>query len=178
VGFFGTNVYAKWAANGFRLPTEAEWEKAARGGFSGQRFPWGNTISFGQANYHSSKGIQLENRTYDLAPSATDNPAFADGFAPNTSPVGYFIPNGYGVFDMSGNVVEWCWDWYYGAAPYPAGSAYLGGSDPRGITAGTQRIGRGGSWNNYPQQSTCAFRAAFGPGFSSTVMGFRCVRRP
>src|SRR5579862_8266725 len=109
-----TNVYTtgeitpsvNWTNTGYRLPTEAEWEKAARGGVNGQRFPWGNTISESQANYFS-----LTNFVYDLGPFG-NNSAFTNGAVPYTSPVGYFPANGYGLTDMSGNVAEWCWDWY------------------------------------------------------------------
>ena len=105
-------VYANWSVNGFRLPTEAEWEKAARGGLSGQRFPWGDTISESQANYYSYWSGSVPYYPYDVNSYSGFNPAFDTGAQPYTSPVGYFAPNGYGLYDMAGNVFEWCWDWY------------------------------------------------------------------
>jgi len=157
-----TNV--NWTANGYRLPTEAEWEKAARGGLSGQRFPWGNTISESQANYY---GLTLN---YDLGPNGY-NAAFATGAFPYTSPVGYFPPNGYGLYDMAGNVYEWCWDLW--GMPYgqptttnPTGPA----SSPSGY-----RVLRGGSWTSLANR--CANRDDATPHtYSNSVGGFRCVR--
>src|ERR1017187_1470464 len=87
-------VYPNWAANGYRLPTEAEWEKAARGGLSGKRFPWGDTISESQANYYGcTSGCGF---TYDLGPTGY-NALFYTGVSSNTSPVGSFAANGNGL---------------------------------------------------------------------------------
>ncbi len=161
--------YANWSANGYRLPTEAEWEKAARGGLSGLRFPWGNTISESQANYSSSP----TDFSYDLGPGGP-NQSFAAAGYPHTTPVGYFAPNAYGLYDMAGNAFEWCWDWY--------GTPYAGGTDPRGPTlSGDSRVIRGGNWGYDAPQARCAWRGRVGPGYvgngdGADVIGFRCVR--
>jgi formylglycine-generating enzyme required for sulfatase activity len=104
----GTTVYQNLATNGYRLPTEAEWEKAARGGLAGNRFPWGNSISESQANYYGATASY----SYDLGPNGYNAIGSVGGTSPATSPVGSFAPNGYGLYDMAGNVAEWCWDWY------------------------------------------------------------------
>jgi formylglycine-generating enzyme required for sulfatase activity len=168
-------VYVNWAAKGYRLPTEAEWEKAARGGLSGQRFPWGDTISESQANYYGDTAAY----SYDLGPNGF-NAAFDTGAGPYTSPVGSFAANGYGLYDMAGNVMEWCWDWY-AAPPYPPGSPYLGGTDPRGpvgpVGPWYWRVMRGGDWGTYAYAAWCAYRGgSYLPNYALDAIGFRCVR--
>lgn len=168
-----TNVFVNWTNSGYRLPTEAEWEKAARGGLSGQRFPWGLTISWNQANYFGNPGAF----SYDLATGTSYDPAYATGSLPYTSPVGSFPANGFGLRDMSGNVIEWCWDWY-AASPYPAGSPYLGGTDPHGAgPASGSRVLRGGYWDNYANLARTSNRFFNLPVHANIYFGFRCVRK-
>jgi sulfatase modifying factor 1 len=158
-------VTCDWSANGYRLPTEAEWEVAARGGLSGKRFPWGDTISQSQANYWASTRY-----AYDLSGSVSDfHPTYKTGEYLYTSPVGSFAANGYGLYDMAGNVFQWCWDWY-------DGMPYAGGTNPRGAGTGSLRVLRGGGWNGGAINARSADRFKNPPGLACNCYGFRLAR--
>ena len=160
------NDWVKWSS-GYQLPTEAEWEKAARGGVSGQRFPWGNTISWGQANYYAHP-LSAGGYAYDLNATSGWNPAWTGGGYPYTTTVGTFAANGYGLYDMAGNVWEWCWDWYDGT--YYTSSP---GTDPRGPVSGSFRVNRGGGWNYFASLCRAANRYYDDPVNGYNGIGFR-----
>ena len=146
----GTNTTCDWTANGYRLPTEAEWEYAARGGIH-----------------------QADNYKYS---GTTDNLDDYAWYVNNNNPnggkeVATKLPNQLGLFDMSGNEWEWCWDWhnanYYSSSP---------SSNPHGPSYGSYRIRRGGPWGHIDYRSRVAFRAGTGPSGSGVDIGFRVVR--
>lgn len=136
-------------SNGYRLPTSSEWEYAARGGKSNRRFPWSDTITHSQANYYSSSWY-----SYDTSSTRDYHHSYDTGDFPYTSPAGSFAPNTYGLYDMSGNVWERCWDESY---PY--------------------RCFRGGSWRDGAGTARCGSEDWGSPDGASDSDGFRTVFR-
>ncbi len=146
VSWNDAKTYCEW--RGARLPTEAEWEKAARGGLEGKLYPWGDEIDCAKANYNYS--------------------CIGD-----TSAVGSYAPNGYGLYDMAGNVWEWAADWY--AADYYANSP---ADNPTGPASGEFRALRGGSWYFNGSTVRASNRFWYDPSVRNSSLGFRCAFSP
>ncbi len=175
IAYEDAQAYAKWA--GKRLPTEAEWEFAARGGKEGERFPWGNELKV--------KGKWMANIYHGQFPVKD---TALDGFK-GVAPVSKFSPNPYGLYDMSGNVWEWCSDWYrpdYYTELTKKGNLTI---NPQGPTSSfdpsepgvPKRIHRGGSYlcsDQYCTRYLLGSRGKGEPSSGTNHLGFRCVKDP
>jgi formylglycine-generating enzyme required for sulfatase activity len=140
-------------ANGYRLPTEAEWEYACRAGTT-TPFSTGNNITTDQANYDGNFPYNNNDK---------------GAYHKRTMPVGSFAPNPWGLYDMHGNVWEWCWDWYGSYTNVPQ-------TDPVGAATGTSRVMRGGGWSNSAGRVRSARRSGDYPYYGYILLGFRLVR--
>ena len=150
----GESVTWTRSANGYRLPTEAEWEYACRGGTT-TPFYTGRCLSADEANYNGGYPQEGCSKGRDIK---------------KTLPVGSFDPNVWGLYDMHGNVWEWCWDWY--DKDYPGGSV----TDPVNPGGGSNRVNRGGSWYYYARFCRSALRLRDSPDYTYYSLGFRLVR--
>jgi sulfatase modifying factor 1 len=149
VNWFDAVSFCEWLSREWgmavRLPTEAEWEFAARGGLEQKLYPWGDE-------------------------PVTSRDGYADRWRNGPEPVGTSLPNGYGLFDICENVHEWCSDWYD-----PLYYAVSPADDPRGPSSGTRRASRGGAWRHQIKIARCAARSSIPPEFRYADYGLRIV---
>jgi formylglycine-generating enzyme required for sulfatase activity len=164
-----SNAACNFLYGSYRLPTEAEWQYAAHGGRLG-RFPFGDDISHSLANYFSEPKVF----PYDLGPEWGYNPAFDDGIFPYTAPVWSFKPNGFGLYQMAGNVSQWCNDWFCPMCATPL----IGASNPTGPASGVLRVIHGGGWDNTADRCQIFYRGSGSPACRYGDVGFRVVWNP